>query len=300
MQQNGPASFSFAEWAKNDAELTAAVQAVQDLPAMSNIVNDFLIAVQDPDWSVRSIASVVARDPAITACVLKVANSSYYSFQRQVSSLEGAISMLGLKTIKSLVLAASVKSMNKRFGLMEKLLLDDSIGCGLAARSIAKKTAKADPEEAFLAGLLRHIGKIAMNNIEREKFALVIQASYNEEDLPANLERKFFTYTHPAIGAALLEKWNFSPRLVAATLFHEEEVQVSGVDADTWQLVDVICVADSVCRKLGIGRRQAEEELEIAHDAKALQLGLDEDAIGEVLEEVSRGFEETRESFSGG
>jgi HD-like signal output (HDOD) protein len=301
MQNSESSSFSFADWAKNDVELTAAVQAVQDLPAMSNIVNDFLFSIEDPDWTVHSVASVIARDPAITACILKVANISYYSFQRQVNSLESAISMLGLKTVKSLVLAASVKSLNKRFGLMEKLLLDDSIGAALAARSIAKKIGRIDPEEAFLAGLLRHIGKVAMNNIEPERFSTVIQAAYNEEETLSALERKFFSYTHSAIGAALLEKWNFSPRLVATTLLHEEkESPVSGIGADTWQLIDVICIADSICRKLGIGRRQAEEDLQLQETTRAMELDLDEELLAEIMEEVTKAFEETRESFTSG
>jgi HD-like signal output (HDOD) protein len=292
--------FSLAEWAKNDAELTAAVLAVKDLPAMSNIVSDFLFSIQDPDWSTKRVASVIARDPAVTACVLKVANSAYYSFQRKISSLEGAVAMLGLKTVKSLVLAASVKSLNKRFGLMEKLLLDDSIGGALAARAIARKVGGIDPEEAFLAGLLRHIGKIAMNNLEPDKFFTVIQAVYNEEDNLPSLERKYFSYTHSGIGAALLEKWNFSPRLVAATLFHEEERSpISGIGPDTWRLIDVICVADSICQKLGIGQRHADDELEIQHNPRAVELNLGEQKLREIMGEVTQAFEETGESFSG-
>jgi len=206
--------------------------------------------------------------------------------------------MLGLKTVKSLVLAASVKSINKRFGLMEKLLLDDAIGSALAARAIARATGGIDPEEAFLAGLLRHIGKIAMNNLEPEKYSTVMQAAYNDEGTLAALERKYFNYSHSAIGAAILEKWNFAPQLVAATLFHAESSVPCQIDAEISRMIAVIGMADSICRKLGIGRRQAEENHPIT-DSRAQELSLDGARVEELLEEVNKAFGETREMFSG-
>jgi HD-like signal output (HDOD) protein len=290
---------SFAEWAEKDIELSAAVLAVKDLPAMTDIVGDFLASVQDPDWTAKSVAAVIARDPAVTACLLKVANSSYYSFQRQVSSVENAVAMLGLKIVKSLVLAASVKSLNKRFGLIEKLLVEDSIGCGLAARTLARKIGGIDPEEAFLAGLMRHIGKIAMNNLEPDSYALIIQGVYNEEASLAALERKYFPYTHAAIGAALLDQWNFSPQLVAATLFHEKENPARHLDSETCRMIALINVAGRICRRLGIGQRQANEALDILDCPPAAELNLDPVLIEEVLDEVANAFEEIRHSFTG-
>jgi HD-like signal output (HDOD) protein len=290
---------SFAEWAEKDIELSAAVLAVKDLPAMTDIVGDFLASVQDPDWTAKSVAAVIARDPAVTACLLKVANSSYYSFQRQVSSVENAVAMLGLKIVKSLVLAASVKSLNKRFGLIEKLLVEDSIGSGLAARTLARKIGGIDPEEAFLAGLMRHIGKIAMNNLEPDRYALIIQGVYNEEASLAALERKYFPYTHAAIGAALLDQWNFSPQLVAATLFHEKENPARHLDSETCRMIALINVAGRICRRLGIGQRQANEALDILDCPPAAELNLDPVLIEEVLDEVANAFEEIRHSFTG-
>lgn len=290
---------TFAEWAEKDIELSSAVLAVRDLPAMTDIVGDFLASIQDPDWTAKSVAAVIARDPAVTACVLKVANSSYYSFQRQVSSVENAVAMLGLKTVKSLVLAASVKSLNRRFGLIEKLLVEDSIGSALAARTLALKIGRIDPEEAFLAGLMRHIGKIAMNNLEPENYAQVIQGVYNEEASLASLERKYFPYTHAAIGAALLDQWNFAPQLAAATLFHEEENPARHLDGETCRMIAVINVAGRICRRLGIGQRQANEALDILDCSPAEDLDLDPAMMEEILDEVANAFEETCHSFTG-
>lgn len=293
-------NWSFAQWAEGNLELAAATAAVKDLPAMADIISDFLLATQDPDWSAKGLAAIIAKDPAVAACVLKVANSSYYSFQRQITSLEGAISVLGLNTLKSLVLAASVKTLNKRFGLIEKLLLEDSIGSALSARAIASQVGGIDPEEAFLAGLMRHIGKIAMNNLAPEDYTEVIQGVYNQEGSLAALERKHFPYTHSAIGAALLDSWNFSPVLVACTLFHADQPPADQFDAATERLLAIVNLSGSVCQRLGIGQRQADESLRLLDNPHAAGLQLDEESAETVLEEVAGAFEETRQSFLGG
>lgn len=293
-------TWSFSQWAEGNLELAAAAAAVKDLPAMADIVTDFLLATQDPDWTAKGLAMVVAKDPAVAACVLKVANSSYYSFQRQITSLEGAVSVLGLKTLKSLVLAAGVKTMNKRFGLIEKLLVEDSIGSALSARAIARQAGALDPEEAFLAGLMRHIGKIAMNNISPEDYTEIIQGVYNQEGSLANLERKHFPYTHSAIGAALLDSWNLSPALVACTLFHTDPPPTGELDKTTERMLATVNLAGTVCQRLGIGQRQAEESLDLLSNPHAAELELDEEAAEAILEEVSGAFEETRQSFLGG
>jgi HD-like signal output (HDOD) protein len=293
-------SNSFSEWAENDPELSCAVAAAQDLPAMTDIINEFLTAIQDADWSARAIGQIIAKDPAVAACILKVANSAYYSFRRHISNIEEAVAVLGISTVKSLVLAASVKSMNRRFGLIEKLLLEDSIGCALSARAITRKTAcYPDAEEAFLGGLLRHIGKIAMNNLDAEKYSLLVQDVYNGEGELDAVERSYFPYTHAAVGAALLDRWNLAPALVASTLYHNESPAEDKIGEQAAVLARIVNLAGLFCLRLGIGQRLPQEDLDIAACPQATALALTETMIEEILEEVRDAFEETRESFAG-
>lgn len=290
---------SFREWAESDPELACALAAAQDLPAMTDIVCDFLVAIEDPDWSAASIARIIARDPVVAAGVLKVANSSYYSFQRRISNLEGAIAVLGLSTIKSLVLAAGVKSMNKRFGLIEKLLLEDAIGCALCAREIARKTGCYDPEEAFLGGLLRHIGKIAMNNLDGDKYAHLVQDIYNGEGDTRSLEHKYFPYSHAAIGAALLNHWNLVPQLVVSTLYHDDPSPSEKIGGQAGALAALVNLAGFFCLRLGFGRRAPREELKLAELPGAAAIGLDAQDIDDMLQDIPEVFAHTCASFMG-
>lgn len=290
---------SFAEWAESDPELACALAAAQDLPSMTDIVCDFLVAIEDPDWSAASIARIISRDPVVAAGVLKVANSSYYSFQRQISNLEGAIAVLGLATVKSLVLAAGVKSMNKRFGLIEKLLLEDAIGCALCTREIARRTGCHDPEEAFLGGLLRHIGKIAMNNLDGEMYAQLVQDIYNGEGDAQDLERKYFPYSHAAIGAALLNHWNLSPQLVASTLYHGDANPSDKIGEQAGTLATLVHLGGLFCLRLGFGQRAPRSDLNLCDLPDTAALELDEQDIEDMLQDIPETFAHTCESFMG-
>lgn len=292
-------SESFTTWAESDPELACALAAAQDLPSMTDIVRDFLIAAEDPDWSAKSISQVIARDPVVAASVLKVANSSYYSFRRQISNLEGAVAMLGLATTKSLVLTAGVKSMNKRFGLIEKLLLEDAIGCALCSREIARKTRCYDPEEAFLGGLLRHIGKIAMNNLDSEKYSQLVQGVYNGEGELAVLERKYFPYSHAAIGAAMLYQWNLSPHLVASVLYHNDPPTAEKIEQRASTLAALVNLGGAFCMRLGFGQRVPQTDIHIADSPCAATLGLEEDHINDILQDIPEAFAQACESFMG-
>ena len=130
--------------------------------------------MQETNTTSKHLAEAISRDPAVSARILKIANSSFYSMRRQVKTLEHAI-----KTLKSLVFASSLKGLNKSYGLMEKMLWEDSIGGAIGAKVVAQRFRTGDPEEAFLAGLFRHIGKLVMNNMYSEKFLQIVQGVYN-------------------------------------------------------------------------------------------------------------------------
>jgi HD-like signal output (HDOD) protein len=299
MRNNSLTTESFTEWTESDPELACALAAVAELPAMTDIVSDFLVTIEDPDWTAKSVAQVISRDPVVAASILKAANSAYYSFQRQISNLEGAIAVLGLSTIKSLVLAAGVKSMNKRFGLIEKLLLEDAIGCALCAREIARKTRCYDPEEAFLGGLLRHIGKIAMNNLDTEKYSQLVQDVYNGEGDLASLERQHFPYSHAAIGAALLHHWNLSPQLVACVLYHNIPAPPEKIGEQARILTNLVNLGGLFCTRLGFGQRTPMPELQPAASPCAATLDLEQEDSDDILEKIPEAFRQACESFMG-
>lgn len=287
-----------------DSKLKSIINSVQDLPPMPLVATKVLKMMGDPDYEVEDLAATIAHDPAVAARILKIANSSFYNLQRQVNSLDQAIFILGEKTLKSLILASCLKGMNRAFGLVEKMLWEDSIGCAVGARMIAVRFRCADPEEAFLAGLLHHIGKTVMNNMDHERFLQMVEEVYNCDGALTQIEQSFFPFTHAEVGAAVLYKWKFSEVMARLVLYHGDPRFLGGEltipDEDAVALLPLLAtvnLARNFCRKAGIGQRFAEENLLLIRSQGAQLLGLEPDPLNQLYEDFQECFLRDRGIF---
>lgn len=279
-------------------DLQAVVSAIGDLPPMPVVAVKVLDLLQNPNTTADKLADTISSDQAVSARVLKIANSSFYSLRRQVTTLEHAIVIMGEKTLKSLVLASSLKGINKSFGLMEKMLWEDSLGCAIGSRMTALWFKSADPEEAFLAGLFRHIGKMMLNNVDAENFRKVLEGIYNGEGSEELLESQYFPFGHAVIGEAVLSKWNFSEDMTQVTRFHDSITQINGdEEPERYRLAATVNLADAMCRKLGIGQREPEADLELSTIPGAQVLAVEPDQAEQLLEEFRTFFEKERDTF---
>ncbi len=283
-------------------DFQTVIRSIADLPPMPAVAIKVLELLGDPNVNYKKLGQVISSDPAVSARLLKVANSSFYSMKRQIKTLDHAVSIVGERTLRSLVLAASLEGLNKSYGLLEKMLWEDSIGCAVGCRVLARKFAAAEPEEAFLAGLFRHLGKVVMNYTDSESYHSLIEANYAGEGSYSELEGRFFPYAHAVVGAAVLDKWNFSRFLVMTTL-HHDDLKVAHEDEESGdnllRLTAIVNLSDHICRRIGIGQREADESIEVAGCLGAEALELDEDDVLEAIEEVGAVFAENRSSFSG-
>ena len=283
-------------------DFQTVVRSVRDLPPMPAVAIKVLELLGNPDVNYVKLGEAISADPAVSARLLKVSNSAFYSMKRQIKTLDHAIAIVGERTLRSLVLAASLEGMNKSYGLLEKLLWEDSIGCAIGCRILARKFNTADPEEAFLAGLFRHLGKIVMNYSDPDAYRSMVENAYAEGQSTTELEGRFFPYAHAVVGAAVLDKWNFNRALVMSTL-HHEDLQISLDDEEDGdsllRLTATVNFAGHVCLKLGIGQREPREELDLLHCRGAKALNLEEDDVEKAITEVEQVFTENRDFFIG-
>lgn len=279
------------------ADLKSVVATVGDLPPMPAVAVKVMELLQDPESTADGLANAISADPAVSARILKIANSSFYGLQRQVSTLKAAIVILGQKTLRSLVLAASLTGMHRKYGLQEKMLWEDSVGAAIAGRLLAQHLRSIDPEEAFLAGLFRHIGKVVRSNNNNEEFTNIIQAVYNGEGTFSVLEKDYFPHNHAVVGAAVLDKWNFASALVQSTLHHEDMDIDPDEDAAAYRLTAAINLAGAMCRKLGIGQRSPEEDLDLSETAGAKALGMTQEELDELVADFEKVYAENRGLF---
>jgi len=279
-------------------ELETAIMTAADLPTIPVVAIKVMQLIESEQATAEELAKVVASDPAVAARVLKISNSSFYGCQRQIQTLSSAIVVLGFSTLRSLVVAASVKQVYKPYGLTEKMLWEHSFAAGLAARIIAKQTRAANEEEAFLAGLFHDIGKIIMNSLDRAKFQEVMQHCYNEGISFGDAERSVYPFSHDEVGAYVIKKWNLPEVLTTAILQHHTmEFSVEDSPAVV-NLTAVASLADQFCLKLGIGSRTPQEDLDLAGSKAGRLLHLTPGKVDKIMEIFQDAFEKDRELFT--
>jgi HD-like signal output (HDOD) protein len=166
------------------------IAAVNELPPMPQVVSRVMELLSDPNTQLSNVVQVISHDPTLVARLIRVSNSALYRRGTETSSLGQAVVRLGANAVRSLVMAASLKSLfpvdRTSVGLWGQSLWRHSIESALAARRVAQLVNYPDPEEAFVAGALHDIGRVAILLHRTDEFRAILkqQAKWN---MPANL-----------------------------------------------------------------------------------------------------------------
>lgn len=278
-------------------ELEQLIMETCDLPTMPSVAEKVLRLVSDPDTTALDLQKVILVDQAMTARILKLANSVFYGSIRKVQTVSDAIKVMGFNTLKSIVLMASSRENYKQFGLTEQMLWEHSLGAAVAAGIIAREARLRNPEEAFVGGLLHDIGKVVMNNSDPQKFADVMQKVYNEQLSFRVAEWEFYGFSHVDVGALVIRKWKLSECLEMAVK-HQYEPESLLADPYCMQLTAIINLADQFCLKLGIGHREPVSDLPLDREESVGILKMDPAGLQELLEKVALAYEEERGCFA--
>lgn len=187
------------------------VRSIFSLPDVVIRINDLIDSGEASNYELEQ---VISSDPALTAKLLKFANSTYFGFSGKVETILKAISIIGHKELRNLVLASSVTSTFK--GISSDLVDMDtfwnhSITCGVTARLLASSVDSR--ERFFIAGLLHGVGRLILFSQYPEESAKVLSCMNQGEDAVIQAERKIFGFTHAQLGAELLNQWKLPPNI---------------------------------------------------------------------------------------
>jgi HD-like signal output (HDOD) protein len=201
-------------------------------------VNKVLEVCNDPRTSPIDLNYIISLDPVLTGRVLKLINSAYYSLAQRVTTLVRAIIMLGLNTVKNLVLSSAIlTSMQIRGssgGINMESFWRHSLGVGVASKLLAKKRG-IDPrrlEEYFTAGLLHDIGKIPLASVISESYAVMVQTA-EKKNLPLiRAEEQFLGISHCACGEQIVNEWKLRGPIGDVIINHHQCAEYSGPSRD--------------------------------------------------------------------
>jgi len=198
------------------------------LLSMPEIVMKLNSMLNDPKCTAADIGDEISLDPALTIRVLKIVNSALYSLPNQIKNIPTAITILGIKQLRDIVMTTSVI---KKFQSIPADLVNmdtfwrHSICCAIACRLIAKHCQKQDSEDFFVMGLLHDIGKLVMYLVLPDQSREVLrEIRHIKEKSPeadvSHIEKKQFGFSHATLGRVLTQQWNMPASLTTPIAEH--------------------------------------------------------------------------------
>ncbi|TWT60386.1 Response regulator PleD [Rubinisphaera italica] len=187
------------------------------LPTLPAVAVRLLELSRSPETELKQIVDLIKTDPAITARILQATNSSFFSFNTKVNSIERAVTLLGTTVITSLSLSFSLADESISSGPMQDFYLDywkQSIINAVAGEAIGKRCQPGLECEYFMAGLLVDIGRLAMlKAISREYYPVLVTYESQERQL-FKVEHEFLGLDHSLVSGKLIEKWGLPAPMV--------------------------------------------------------------------------------------
>lgn len=202
-------------------ELDALVEEIAELRPLPAVAARALQLAEGDRFSAHELAGAIAADPALTARILRLANSAYYGFPRRIATVRDAVVLLGFRAVRSATLAASVmQAMPDARGVDATAFWRHSITVGLLAEVLARAR-RRHLDEAFTAGVLHNAGRLALAQQRPEELARVCAASRDRGVAIDVAERELLGFTDAELGGALALHWNFPEDLAEAVKKHQ-------------------------------------------------------------------------------
>jgi putative nucleotidyltransferase with HDIG domain len=226
-------------------------QHVRELPALPQAAMEALAMLRSEDASAERCAELIARDQALVARTLRLANSAFYGVPGRVGSMRDAVHLLGRRTLGSLLTVATLAPQFQAQGCALFSFVGfwrHAIATALAARGLAGALGH-DEEQAFTVGLLHDIGRLALAAYFPAQTTLAIQrARALDAGLPA-IEREVLGIDHVELGAQVAAQWHFPAEVVSAIAGHHAPQAVAAGGAS---LTDIVHLADAMAHALDL------------------------------------------------
>ncbi len=223
-----------------------------ELPPLPQVATRVIRMSADTESSTEDLQSVIGLDQALSAQVLRVANSAMFGRVREVTTLTQAIMTLGFSTTRSVVLASSVKNLFNRgpVGIQERTLWEHALVVALTGSAFSKALRFSATEEVFLAGLMHDIGKSVLALKFPDGYGNLLRQIRDEDEDGLSLELDTFGFDHAMVGEALLSSWNLSESLQTAVRWHHDPLQAV---QEFRKLVALVALGNQMALDLQIG-----------------------------------------------
>ncbi len=274
----------------SDQQIKRILSNISRLRPLPTNLTRILRAIDNPETTPLHIADLLSLDQALTAYMIRVANSAYLGYTLPCSSVSEAVMRLGFKRIKELVLSTAVSGPLTRrlngYRLGDGALWSHSVSVASIAHWFAKSLSYPDPEEAYVAGLLHDMGKLILDQFVRADYYRMTEIIWRKKMNLWQVEKLLFGIDHSAVGGLMAHQWQFPASLIDAISNHHNPSSSSPF-CDITALVN-LANALSPVEKYALsdpdGRKVHSEALSI--------LNLDEPLLIHMCTQMHEDFEE--------
>ncbi|MFI5114112.1 MAG: HDOD domain-containing protein [Terriglobales bacterium] len=239
-------------------EMLKRLQSADHLPSLPAVVAPLLNYLQQPidSLQVNEVARFISQDESLAARCLHLANSPLFGRWQAVETVRGAVVSLGLRRMREIATSCCLLDLTPKECPMDPTLFwEHSLGVALACRHFARQIGYADPDKAYLAGLLHDFGVVMVFWVAPAECATAI-ALATERHIPlVEAEQEVLGVTHTEVGRVLAEKWHMPPDIIQVITWHHDVERATEHRA----LVALVALSDLLCRMSGIGYGYSED-----------------------------------------
>ncbi len=285
-------------------------KSIEEASELPPTVAKVLKFAASPDATPRELARIIRLDPILSFQVLRLVNSAVFGIQQDITSVQKAVVLLGINTVRNLALSLGLASklrpdQKQELGeFNQELFWRHSLGVAIVSTLIARKmgVSRTEQEHFFIAGLLHDVGKMIIFNTDSELYAQALKESHERMTRLHVVERERLGLDHMEVGKRLIRKWKLDTALISYIQEPEESENEeplydkdSAVEESKNRLARVVELANDYAQRLGYGID--------AHHHKALplsfwqQLDLEKSEVDAYIEEELDSEFERAKSF---
>ncbi len=231
-------------------EIVARISSFPTLPMM---VHRLMQVANDTKADTAQVGTTIGYDPALTANVLKAANSAYLGYAKSVNSLSEAVLRLGTKWVLQIAFSSLVYSNIRKPAEGYELTAEDqwrhATAVALMSDHLVRLLDLPDSGLVYTAGLVHDIGKIALSEFVGDSYDEISETANKQTLSFAEAEREVLGVDHAQVGGMVAEHWNFPDSIVQIIRQHHDPDAVN----DPSPLLDAVHIADAVCLMEGFG-----------------------------------------------
>jgi putative nucleotidyltransferase with HDIG domain len=237
------------------SDLEKIILETIDIPSLPTVAMKALELINDDGTSIDELEKIISKDQSFSSRLLRIANSPYYGMNRHIDTISSGVMLIGFNTMRSLVVAASLKDMHRKYGVFEQKLWEHSLGVSVASSLIAQFTRMVQPEEALVAGLIHDVGKTILNNSLSDKYRVIAQKAHDTGSMFSDVETEMLGFDHCEVGGLIARKWKLPKNLETVIEYHHADVLPTFEDKAFEAICEIVRVADAICLSLSIGMK---------------------------------------------